>query len=132
VPELPPDWGAFVYALPPGATISSSLDPVFVWWDASAGPATIVSATSIGSIGYFRGSTDAFAGIRLEAAGALHYGWLHIHNLTANWGQVTDWAYETIPNTPILAAAIPEPSTWAFWSIAGILFWLLGRARRRT
>ncbi len=121
VPELPLDWGAFVYALPPGATISSSLDPVFVWWDASAGPATIVSATSIGSIGYFRGNTDAFAGIRLEVAGALHYGWLHIHNFGANWGQVTDWAYETRPDTTILAGEVPEPSCMSLCLLGTLL-----------
>ena len=44
-----------------------------------------------------------------------HYGWIHIENLFgSNWGQISDWAYETRPDTPILAGAVPEPSTWAF------------------
>jgi hypothetical protein len=125
LPELPPDWGALIYALAQGAPISSSLDPFFVWWGASGGAATIVSASNIGSIGYFQGNTDAFAGIRLDVTGSLYYGWLHIHNLTANWGQISDWAYETRPDTQILAGAVPEPSTLSLLLVFGAAFWLV-------
>ena len=114
VPEPPLDLGAFIYAFNQGAPISSSLDPVLVWWGSDGnGPPGIVSASNIGSIGYFQGNTDAYAGIRLDVAGSLYYGWIQIHNFTANWGQISDWAYESNPNTSILAGAVPEPSTWA-------------------
>ena len=131
VPEPPGDLGALIYAFNQGAPISSSLDPVLAWWGSDGnGPPTIVAAADIGSIGYFQGNTDAYAGMRLDVVGSLYYGWIHIHNFTANWGQISDWAYETRPDTQILAGAVPEPSTWALLSAGGVLFWLLGRGKR--
>ena len=64
--EPQPDIGAFIYALPPGAAISSSLNPAFVWFDrnSSGGSATIVASSTIGSLGFFQGNTDAYAGVR--------------------------------------------------------------------
>ena len=128
VPEPPGDLGALIYAFNQGVPISSSLDPVFVWWgrDGNA-PPTIVSAADIGSIGYFQGFTDAFAGMMLDVAGSLYYGWIHIQNFGGNWGQISDWAYETRPNTSILAGAVPEPSSAALLAV-GMLFLLLLRS----
>ena len=126
VPEPPGDLGAFIYAFDQGAPISSLLDPVLTWWGSDGnGPPGIVTASNIGSIGYFQGNTDAFAGIRLDVAGSLYYGWIQIHNFTANWGQISDWAYETSPNTPIFAGEVPEPSTAALIFIFGAAFWLV-------
>lgn len=130
-PEPPPDIGGFVYALPADAAISSSLDPVLVWFDQNwpGGTATIVACANIGCLGYFQGNTDAYAGIRLEAGGNFHYGWLHIQNGGLNFGQITDWAYETSLNTPILAGAVPEPSPTALLAV-GVLSLLLLRGLR--
>jgi hypothetical protein len=126
VPEPPGDLGALIYAFGPGAPISSSLDPVLAWWGTSGnGPSVIVSAADIGSIGYFQGQTDAFAGVRLDLAGGLYYGWMHIQNFGGNWGQISDWAYETIPNTPIFAGAVPEPSALSLLLVSGAAFWLV-------
>ena len=130
VPEPPGDLGALIYAFDQGATISSSLAPVMAWWGADGNaPPTIVSATDIGSIGYFQGNTDGYAGIRLDVAGSLYYGWIHIHNFTINWGQISDWAYETRPDTQILAGAVPEPSTSTLLILFGAALWL---ARKRS
>ena len=72
VPELPPDWGAFIYALRPGETISSSLDPVFVWWDASAGPCEHSIRLKHWRHRLLRLQyRSTYAGIRLDVAGAL-------------------------------------------------------------
>ena len=133
VPELPPDLGAFIYALARGTTISSSLDPVFVWWgrNVANGPASIVSCANSGCLGYFQGNTDAYAGIRLEAGGNFYYGWLHIQNVGLNFGQITDWAYETSPNTPILAGAVPEPSPTALLAAGMLSLLLLRRLKLR-
>jgi hypothetical protein len=132
VPEPPGDLGALIYAFNQGAPISSSLDPVFVWWGANEnGPPGIVSSSNIGDIGYFQGNTDAYAGIRLDVAGSLYYGWIHIQNLTANWGQISDWAFQTSPNTPILAGAVPEPSPTALLAVGVLSLLLLRRLRRR-
>ena len=128
--EPPPDIGAFIYALPQEAMISSSLNPAFVWFDrnSSAGTATIVASSTIGSLGYFQGNTDAYAGIRLETAESFYYGWLHIQNFGLNWGQISEWAYESSPNTSIVAGAVPEPSTCALFSI-GFAVWCFARRR---
>ena len=126
VPEPPGDLGALIYAFNQGAPISSSLDPALAWWGTSGnGPSVIVSAVDIGSIGYFQGQTDAFAGIRLDVAGSLYYGWIHIQNFGGNWGQITDWAFQTSPNTPILAGAVPEPGTLSLLLVSGAAFWLV-------
>ena len=126
VPEPPPDIGALIYAFGPGAPISSSLDPVLAWWGSDGNaPPTIVAASNIGSIGYFQGNTDAYAGIRLDVQGSLYYGWIHIQNFGANWGQISDWAYETRPGTQILAGAVPEPGTLSLLLIFSAAFWLV-------
>ena len=94
IPETPPDTGAFVAALSQGTAISSSLDPVYVWYDRNfdgIGAAGIVDCMNIGCIGYFQGDTDAYAGLRLSFGGATYYGWLQIHNFGANFGQLIDW-----------------------------------------
>ena len=92
-------------------------------------PPGIVSASNIGSIGYFQGNTDAYAGIRLDVAGSLYYGWIQIQNLGgSNWGQISDWAYETSPNTPIFAGAVPEPGTVSLCAI-GTMMVLLFRSK---
>jgi len=41
-------------------------------------------------------------GVRFYAADGLHYGWIRVH---IGLPMVVDWAYETSPNTPILAGA---------------------------
>jgi hypothetical protein len=126
VPEPPGDLGAFIYAFNQGAPITSSLDPVLAWWGSDGnGPSIIVSASSVGSSGYFQGNTDAYAGVRLDVAGSLYYGWIRIQNFGANWGQITDWAYETSPNRQILAGAVPEPGTLSLLLLSGAAFWLV-------
>ena len=108
VPEPQLDLGALIYALNPGANISSSLDPALAWWGTNGnGTPGIVSCSTAGCLGYFQNQTDAYAGIRLDAGGNFYYGWIHIQNLIFNAGQISDWAYETQPNTPIKAGAIP-------------------------
>jgi hypothetical protein len=131
VPEPPSELGALIYAFNQGAPISSSLDPVLVWWGSGGNsPPTIVAASNIGSIGYFQGNTDAYAGMRLDVAGNLYYGWIHIQNFGANWGQISDWAYETSPNTSIAAGAVPEPETWILTVIGGLTLTLVHRTRK--
>lgn len=130
VPEPPPDLGVLVSALTPGTAISSSLAPQMVWYDRDSpygGSATIIATSTIGDIGYFRDNTNAYAGFRLNLSGNMYYGWFYIQNLGANIGQITSWAYESAPNTPILAGAVPEPSTFALIVISSCLLSLLRR-----
>ena len=119
VPEPSPNFGVLIAALMLGTVIPtspSSLDPALVWYGTNSiygGTAGIVAASNIGSIGYFQGNTNAYAGFQLNVGGENYLGWLYIQNLGLNIGQITSWAYQSSPNTSIPAGAVPEPSTWA-------------------
>lgn len=64
--------------------------------------------------------------------GALYYGWIHIENFYgSNWGQITDWAYDTRPGESILAGAVPEPSCISL-CVLGILLMFTRRSQRRV
>ena len=58
----------------------------------------------------WRASTPAkpYLGVKfLDKEGALHYGWVRVTNNFV-FATITGYAYETIPNKPILAGAITE------------------------
>jgi hypothetical protein len=65
----------------------------------------------------------------------LNHGWVgvRITNEADATGEVVGWAYQTIPGVPILAGAIPEPSTIlaALFGSATIAGCFLGRRRHR-
>jgi hypothetical protein len=130
MPEQSPDIGVLIAALIQGVTIptsASSLDPAFVWYGTNSpygGSATIVAATDIGSIGYFKGNTNAYAGFELNIGDTNYLGWFYIQNLGANIGQITDWAYESSPNRPIAAGAVPEPSTVTLCALGTLILFL--------
>jgi len=129
-PEPPPDLGSLVWAFNQGQSISSSLDPVLIWYGRNTdqfGSALIVETMNIGSIGFFQGHTDAYAGLELSVGESSYFGWLHIQNLGLNVGQVTDWAYNSSPDMPILAGQVPEPSTGVLIILAGGIVWLTRR-----
>lgn len=107
VPEQGLDIGANIYALPRNATISSEVSPGLVWWGTNIanGPSFIVACANVGCNGSFQGNTNAYAGIRLSIGCHYYYGWIHIQNIALNFGQITDWAYETRPDIPIMAGA---------------------------
>ena len=131
--EAPPDVDSYVVPIAVGGTISSSLEPQFVWYGADTGPAghsTIIASMSIGSLGFWK-NVDAYTGLQLNLGGQTYYGWMHIQNYDINAGQVFDWAYESSPNTPILAGAVPEPSTWAL-SGMGLLGIFVKKGRSLT
>jgi hypothetical protein len=68
-------------------------------------------------------------GFDLVDDGLNYYGWIQLSNpLNIIAGQAVDWAYESAPNTPIIAGAVPEPSTLAFLSLGGLL--ILASRRR--
>ncbi len=49
--------------------------------------------------------SDSYLGIRFHAADGVHYGWIHV---TLHGSPLlVDWAYETRPNTAIVAGAKP-------------------------
>lgn len=79
--------------------------------------------------GVWHGVERGLIGISFQSDAGLHYGWIQLsldHELVPTEGipgvvgrirfgpVVHDWAYESIPNTPIAAGAVPEPESVAF------------------
>jgi hypothetical protein len=90
------------------------------------------------------GPRFGYLGARFSAADGTHYGWMrvllepwwqpplqsgdYVFHLQ-RWPEVFDWAYESTPNTPIVAGAVPEPGSIAFVFVALLVASL--RAGRR-
>jgi hypothetical protein len=72
-------------------------------------------------------SAAPYLPIAFEKSDGLHYGWVRFE--TNGLFGFEDWAYETAPNTPIAAGAVPEPSTWTLLA-AGAATLLLRRKFR--
>jgi hypothetical protein len=78
---------------------------------------------------------DTYIGVELEIEGNIHYGWVHYigfsnPNVVSGrdpGGFINSWAYESEPNTPIVAGAIPEPSSIILAFMSGTI--LLRRKR---
>lgn len=74
--------------------------------------------------GYFTGLESAYLGFDFQQSGETYYGWVQVGcpvvGLNAGW--IYDYAYETSPNTPIVAGAVPEPCTSLLLIGGGLLF----------
>lgn len=135
LPAIPPDLGSDLDPLPMGFQIGSSLAPTYYWVDLNspgfAGHSTISYQVDFdGNVvygGLFHGQ-DAYMGIEFLIGGQPHYGWVHINNPAGlAGGFILEWAYETQSGIPILAGAVPEPSTWALLLIGGVTLLFLRR-----
>ena len=132
-------YGSFVADMNVGDTIGSSLNPIYQWSNAKALIGTQAELLGGGGQnaedGNFVGEASGYMGFDLVDNGLNYYGWIHVAfpdlGLGSDlgiYGIVTDWAYESDPNTPITVGAVPEPSTWALLAAgAATLFF-----RRRT
>src|ERR1017187_275882 len=78
------------------------------------------------TIGYFTGLESAYLGFDFQQGGETYYGWAQVGCpvIGLNVGWIYDYAYETIPNTPIAAGAVPEPSTWGLFMLGATLFFV--------
>lgn len=133
VPEIPPDMGSELDPLPAGFEVAASLTPGYQWVSQEspnrAGHSFLSACADIGCIGLFHGQ-DAYMGIEFQRGDDIHYGWVHINNPAGQaGGYILDWAYETQPGVPILAGAVPEPSTWALLVGGGVLMVWFKRKR---
>ncbi|MGH7951879.1 MAG: PEP-CTERM sorting domain-containing protein [Limisphaerales bacterium] len=92
------------------------------WFDGSYDGPLLTAATGSGTVGdpfltagYFTGLESAYLGFDFQQNGETYYGWAQIGcpvvGLNAGW--IYDYAYETAPNMPIEAGAVPEPSAFA-------------------
>jgi hypothetical protein len=59
-----------------------------------------------GAVGYFTGLESAYIGLQFQQDGQTYYGWANVGSpYVMNEGWVFSYAYETTPNTPIVAGA---------------------------
>ena len=69
-------------------------------------------------------------GVEFYIGDNIHYGWINL--VVAEfipYAEIYGWAYESEPGKPIIAGAVPEPSTLALFALGG---GLLAAKRRRT
>lgn len=125
------DGSFLVGALNQGEEIAPSLNPVYQWTS---------SSVSLGAQAVFDGQyfylgnfsdKDAFIGLEFQAGGNNYFGWMEVYNYpNIAAGQVLGWAYETIPNAPILAGQVPEPSSVALLILGGAVVWFRYNRKR--
>lgn len=125
-------------ALPPNAAIGPSMSPA-AWIGSQDSPLGLMLSSwrdigdpSFMGIGEFAGVPSAYLGLQLQIEGRAHYAWLRLGAPLAplGGGWFYDFAYETRPDTPILAGAVPEPSTWALLVGGGVVMVCFRRKRR--
>ncbi len=135
-PAVGRDLGSLVVPLNAGTTISSLLPVMNEWSLTQPGPfetiaPTISAYSSSGPIGLFVDQT-AFAGLQFYVGPDVYYGWMKVQEIPflQGGGIVYEYAFDTRPNTPIFAGAVPEPSTWALL-VVGALAMAAVRKRRK-
>jgi hypothetical protein len=88
----------YAYALNPGSVIGPKLQFV--------GKIMAASGTEYGSIGRWKNVTNRYLGLEFHINGQVHFGWARF-TVTSGTGKITailtGYAYETIPNRPIVA-----------------------------
>lgn len=128
------DIGALIVPLPFGAEIGGNLPSPDEWTLTEQGTFGVLgpgfsSYSTAGVVGLFV-NTTAYAGLQFSVGSETYYGWIKVQEIPflAGGGIVYEYAYETRPGVPILAGAVPEPSTWALM-IGG---WLLMACLKRN
>lgn len=73
-----------------------------------------------GCSGEFMGQ-NAYLGVEFSIGNSTHYGWINldIHD-SYPFGRIHGWAYESTPGMPIMAGAIPEPTTLSLIGIGAM------------
>ncbi len=66
--------------------------------------------------------TDAYFGIKFDAGGGdFNYGWINLSSISGvDGGRINAVAFNTIPNTDIVAGAVPEPKIALLLTLAAL------------
>jgi hypothetical protein len=122
---------SYVADMTNGDVVGSSLNPVYQWSNAKTtiGTLAILLGQQSSENGNFVGQTNGYIGFDLVKNGLNYYGWMYVSSPNEDglagdagiYGTITEWAYESSPNTPITVGEVPEPATWSLLSIAALL-----------
>ena len=72
----------------------------------------VMASSDVGSLGSWVNVTNRYLGFKFKIRGATHYGWARLDVSVTNGtvvGTLTGYAYETIPNKPIIAGKTKGP-----------------------
>jgi hypothetical protein len=130
------------YSLEAGTVISENVDvsgPFDVAWGASKATLFAYGIRDVGEYDYggFFVANQGYLGVSFEVEGSTHYGWIELSQAIDRpspenqFLYVHGWAYESTPDTPIVAGVIPEPSTGILTMVGSIGLLLHARSRRR-
>ncbi len=111
IPYTPPDTGALVIQLEAGDSIGTTPPAPAEW---SSTNSMFSSCMAQGCIGlWVEAERQRYFGVQFDIDGATHYGWVYLDNTFAGLGggDIIEWAYESTPDTGIIAGVIPEPSS---------------------
>ena len=124
--------------LPDGTLISPNILGGNLHWfrdsrlyvDGDFSTADLGICVNTGCDGYFFGQT-AYMGFELQMPDGPHYGWVMLRVSPRPYfsAGLIGWAWETEPNIPIIAGAVPEPAT-ASLAVLGLL--CCSRRRRHS
>ena len=126
-PSPPPNIGGAVVPLYPDYEIGPELEGYPAWFGTNTAFAPLGIWLWPSNDGPFLGH-HAYMGVEFYIDDHIHYGWINLWVAEGGpYGEIYGWAYESNPNTPIIAGAIPEPNTFLLLFMSGLV---LGASRR--
>lgn len=121
-------WFGGVIPLSSDTLIGSDTLPDDRGWRDTDVKYTFMQDGTTGIGGPWVGVAHGILGLHFDIDGERHYGWADI-SYDNDWTMTLhSWAYETQAGVPIMAGAVPEPSTWALFLCGAAC--LLGKLRQ--
>jgi hypothetical protein len=124
--------GGYLANMTIGDVVGSSLASSYQWSSSmqTISVLAILLGQDTAESGNFAYQTNGYIGFDWVINGQNYYGWMEVSSIVndaAIYGEITEIAYETSPNTPITIGEVPEPSTWALLVCGGFALMKLRR-----